>query len=204
MKKLWTYFNILIFPLAGLVLFLVFWNDNSQSAVSPNGAARVYLHNAKQGKLGFGEAGFYNNPVSFNGLEPGDLILGGYPGGAYGNYTHAGIYIGNGQVLEAYADMGVFSQPIEHFRSYSQVCLLKVDVDPLIKNQAVEYVKNREGELFYPIAFKPGERIWNCTKILWKAYALQGVDLDSSHDIWVCPDSFRKSRSVSIIRENKV
>lgn len=204
MKRFWTYFNILFFPIVGIGMFFVFWFDNGQSACSPHGAVQIYLHNAFQGKVGFGEAGYYNNRVSFDGLEPGDIVLGGYPGGAYGKFTHAGIYIGNGRVIEAYADMGVLSQPVEHFRSYSQVCLLKVDADPELKNKAVEYVEDKQGELFYPIAFKPGDRIWNCTKILWKAYARQGLDLDSSDDIWVCPDAFYESPYVKIIREESV
>lgn len=204
MTKFLTGFNILFFPLAGLILFLIFWADNAQSATSPQGAAQVYLHNALEGKVGFGDAGYYSNNISFAGLEPGDILLGGYPGGAYGKFTHAGMYVGEEKVVEAYADMGVLSQPVEHFRSYSQVCLLKVDADPTVKRKAVEYVLGKKGELFYPIAFKPGDRIWNCTKILWKAYADQGLDLDSSNDIWVCPDAFYKSPNVKIIRENNL
>lgn len=193
--------TILLFPILTAVLLLAVAVQNQAAITNPQGALQVYLHNAMQGNIGFGLAGFYNNQMSFEGLEPGDLVLGGYPDCAYGRFSHAAIYLGNGQVAEAYAEVGVLVSSVQHFHSYSQVCLLKVDAAPEIKQKAVAYVMGKRGELFYPIAFKPNERIWNCTKIMWKAYDDQGVDLDSSNDIWITPDSLYRSSRVTVIRE---
>lgn len=194
-------FALGLFPLLTAFLLIAFAVQNQEAIASPGGALKTYLHNAKQGRLGFGVAGLYNNPMSFEGLEPGDLVLGGYPECAYGRFSHAAIYLGNDLVAEAYAEVGVLVSPVQHFNSYSQVCLLKVNADQDVKKRAVQYVMNEKGALFYPIAFKPNERIWNCTKIMWKAYANQGVDLDTSNDIWITPDSFYKSHRVTVIRE---
>lgn len=194
-------FTLGLFPILTALLLIVAAFQNQEAIANPEGALKTYLNNAKRGNIGFGLAGFYNNRMSFEGLEPGDLVLGGYPDCAYGRFSHAAIYLGNNQVAEAYAETGVLVAPVQHFNSYSQVCLLKVNADPEIKQKAVEYVMEKRGDLFYPIAFKPGDRIWNCTKIMWKAYAHQGVDLDSSNDIWITPDSFYRSSQVTVIRE---
>jgi hypothetical protein len=194
-------FIIGLFPILTVLLLIPAAVQNQEAIANPEGALKTYLHNAQQGNIGFGLAGFYNNQMSFEGLEPGDLVLGGYPDCAYGRFSHAAIYLGNDQVAEAYAEVGVLISPVQHFHSYSQVCLLKVNAAPEIKQKAVEYIMSKRGALFYPIAFKPGDRIWNCTKIMWKAYAVQGVDLDSGNDIWVTPDSFYRSSWVTVIRE---
>lgn len=196
-----SHITIALFPVLTALLLVATAAQNQAALKNPRGAVQTYLHNALQGRLGFGLAGYYNNQMPFEGLEPGDLVLGGYPDCAYGRFSHAAIYLGNGQVAEAYAEVGVMVSSVQHFHSYSQVCLLKVDAAPEIKQKAVEYVMSRQGALFYPIAFKPGERIWNCTKIMWKAYADLGVNLDSSNDIWVTPDAFYRSPRVTVIRE---
>lgn len=194
-------FTIGLFPIITTVLLIAVGLQNQEAVANPQGALKTYLRSAGQGNIGFGLAGFYNNQISFEGLEPGDLVLGGYPDCAYGRFSHAAIYLGNNQVAEAYAEVGVLVSPVQHFHSYSQVCLLKVNAAPEIKQKAVEYVMSKRGALFYPVAFKPGDRIWNCTKIMWKAYACQGVDLDSGNDIWVTPDSFYRSPQATVIRE---
>ena len=55
------------------------------------------------------------------------------------------------------------------------MCLLKIKAPSEHKQAAVNYAENHLGQLFYPVAFKPGERIWNCTKIVWEAYRQQGM-----------------------------
>jgi len=81
------------------------------------------------------------------------------------------------------------------------VALLKVNAPEKIKLAAAEYAKQNEKEMFFPLAFKPGERIWNCTKIIWSAYMKQGINLDSTGDIWIAPDSFYYSPWVNVTEE---
>lgn len=204
MNRLWPRLSLGLFPLLAVLFLTAFWICNHEAIIDPGGATRKYLNSAFQGNLGFGNAGLYGNKISFAGLEPGDIVLGGYPDCAYGLYSHAGIYMGDNRVAEAYADLGVCVQPLGHFSSYSRVCLLRVEAPAAVKKRAVDYVKKQQGGLFYPIAFKPGERFWNCSKIMWKAYADQGLDLDVRHDIWICPESFRSSPHVRVIRETNI
>lgn len=197
-------FSLIIFPLLALIFFLLVVSENRHVFNNENAVMYTYLQNARQGHIGYGFNSYYANNISFAGLEPGDLILGGYPGCSYGRFSHAGIYIGNGQVMESFGDLGVNIQPIHHYWEYSEICLLRVKADPAVKRKAVEYVLERQGAMFYPLAFKNGERYWNCTKIMWKAYRDQGLDFDPGDDFWVAPDLFYQSDLVEVIRERTV
>ncbi|HCF48782.1 MAG TPA: hypothetical protein DER60_00780 [Syntrophomonas sp.] len=193
--------NLLIFPLLTLLAGIMILAHNQAIVLNPDGATRVYIKSALSGNVGYGNPLRHNNSISFEGLEPGDIILGAYPHCAYGDYSHAALYIGSGQIIEGYADLGITRQSVEHFREYPQVCLLRVNVDPAVKQAAVAYATEQIGEVFYPVAFKSGQNIWNCSKIMWKAYQLQGVDFDDNQDLWVPPDSFYNSPYVEVIRE---
>lgn len=153
------------------------------------------------GDVGYGKLEVFFTPISFEGLEPGDIILGGYPGCSYGRFSHAGIYMGDEKVIEAYVDLGITIQSIFHYWDYKEICLLKVNAEREKKEAAVEYLEDMIGRLFYPTAFKPGDRIWNCSKIIWKAYYQQGIDLDDSGDFWVSPDMFYNTTFTTVIRE---
>lgn len=195
-------FNILIFPMFCIILFTLLFCMEFSTFTDPHSIMRTYIKSAGKGHTGYGCDGYYNNDISFNGLEPGDLILGAYPDCAYGHYSHVGIYLGRGEVMEAFVDLGVNVQPLEHYRQYEEICLLRVNAPLVIKERAVANVMRYEGRLFYPLAFRSGERIFNCTKIMWKAYLQAGIDLAPYPDLWISPDAFLESPQVSVIRKN--
>lgn len=193
--------RIFIFPGISLILLLYITLTNWTVLTKPENLTKMYLNNFVQGNIGFGLAADYNNGISFAGIEPGDIIVGGYPRCAYGRFSHAGLYIGDNLVLESYGDLGVTIQPIDHYWEYSEIAILRVETSPEIKEQVINYARSYEGSLFYPVAFKSGERMWNCTKIIWKAYLEQGIDLDTEGDFWISPDSFYNSPLTTVIRE---
>jgi len=199
--KFWSKFNIVIFPILIPLLAAAVVSDNLHLFQNKEAVMYTYIDNASNGKVAYGCNVQYDNDISFAGLEPGDIILGGYPDCAYGRFSHAGIYIGNGQVIEGIIDYGIHTRSIDHFREYTQVCLLQVEAEPEVKKKAVEYAQKFTGSLFYPLAFKPGDRVWNCSKVMWKAYAEQGINLDQGRDLWISPDTFYYSPYVNIIRE---
>lgn len=197
-------FNLWVFPVLALLLVAYVAYQYREPLNDPRSITYEYLQGARHGNIGYGLEGNYDNKVSFAGLEPGDIIVGGYPQCAYGRFSHAGIYIGDGQVIESYVDLGVTIQPVEHYWTYSEVSLLRIKASPEQKAQAVKYARDQLGDLFYPVAFKSGERIWNCSKFVWQAYMQQGIDLEAGEDIWLSPDSFYQSRWAEIIREKSV
>jgi len=192
------FFPVMALLLAGLIVALnlpVFKNHDA--------VMYLYLKNAAHGRTGYGSDGYYGNDISLAGLEPGDLILGGYPDCAYGRFSHAGIYLGDGKVMEGFVDLGVNIQPLEHYRQYQEVCLLRINAGSQVKAQAVESTMKYEGRMFYPLAFKPGTRWFNCSKIMWLAYREQGIDLAPAADFWISPDAFYYSPVAEVIREKK-
>jgi uncharacterized protein YycO len=192
--------NLLFFPFIILILTALIVIQNFHVITNEDSVMYIYLKNAVQGRFGGGYSQTGNN-VSFAGLEPGDLILGAYGNGTFGYFSHAGIYAGDGLVLESYLDYGVTEHHVSSFRKFNDICLLRVNADPEVKAAAVEYVRQMKGRLFYPVAFKPGESFFNCTKIMWKAYMGQGIDLTPVDDLWIAPDAFYSSPMVTIIKE---
>lgn len=155
-----------------------------------------------QGHLGPGVPSGRGNHLDLSDLKPGDILLGGNNGSTYGQFTHAAIYEGEGRAWQGWLSTGVSPVNVERFRGYDRACILRVRTDAESRQQAVEMVSSWSGQLFYPLAFKPGERVWNCTKIIWEAYRRLGLDLDSGHDLWVIPDNLYQSSSVSIIAQD--
>ncbi len=197
-------FGLLLFPLLVLLFSALLVSSNRPVFENQEAVMYAYIDSAARGNFGYGNTMKYANDISFAGLEAGDIILGGYPDCAYGRFSHVAMYSGNGQVIEAFADYGVHIRPIDHFRDYKEVCLLRVEADPEVKKQAVEYARSFQGKMFFALAFKPGDRIWNCSKVIWKAYNEQGIELDESEDLWISPDTFCDSSHVSIIREKGI
>ncbi|HNX27916.1 MAG TPA: YiiX/YebB-like N1pC/P60 family cysteine hydrolase [Syntrophomonadaceae bacterium] len=194
--------NIFIFPLLAVLLAAAVYSDNREVFANPEASMYTYLDSLRYGKIGYGsESASVGNNISFDQLEIGDIVLGGYPGCAYGRFSHAAIYIGNGNVIEGYLDTGITMNSVKHFWDYSEIALLRVEAAEEVKLAAAQYAKQNKGDIFFALAFKPGNRIWNCTKIIWQSYVKQGVELDSAGDIWVAPDSFYNSPQVKILEE---
>ena len=192
--------RVMIFPVIMSVLLLMIGLDNLHLAQrSSKSVIYTYTDSFVKGQIGSGYGSASTYRVSFNDLEPGDIILGGWPNCAYGRFSHAGLYIGNNQVLEGYVDYGLSLQELNHYLEYSELCLLRVEADSELKKQAVAYAIAQQGKMFYPVAFKNGERYWNCSKIIWQAYMLQGINLDIINDLWMAPESFTESPSVKIL-----
>lgn len=195
------YGSMLVFPFLTVLLAIGIALDNPQVLSNREAVVFTYLENALKGQGGYATSSGNGNQISFADLETGDIILGGYDHCAYGHFSHAGIYVGDNRVVEGYVDLGVNEQSIDHYWNYSKICILRVEAPLNVKIKAVEYVRKHKGSLFYPLCFKNGERFWNCTKIMWKAYAVQGFDLVAADDFWISPDAFYKSPRIKILRE---
>jgi Uncharacterized distant relative of cell wall-associated hydrolases len=191
-----------IFSIIFVVLLILIGDDNLQLLTgSRQSVIYTYADNFIKGEIGSGFGQALNDKVSLTGLEPGDIILGGWTNCAYGKYSHAGLYVGDNQVIEGYVDYGLSVQELSHYLEYTRLCLLRVEASPEIKQKAVDYALARKGEMFYPVAFKQGDRFWNCTKIIWEAYQVQGINLDKINDLWIAPESLQDSPSVKILYE---
>ncbi len=193
------HYLVILSLMLGLLISAVLITNNDYMGRFSETVAADYFRSAFQGRVGSGHFGGMGNNLDFSVLRPGDILLGGKPGGSYGHFTHAGMYLGGGEVLEGYVDCGITRQDIEHYHRYDWICVLRVKAPEEVRVQAVRYACRQEGKVFYPGAFKPGERYWNCTKFIWAAYYRQGVDLDSRNDMWVTPDAIYNSPYVFVV-----
>ncbi len=197
--------RLMVFPFLVLLLLAMVLADNSHLLSRTSGSViYTYAASLTKGEIGTG----YGEPtpgyVPFSQLEPGDIVLGGWPNTAYGKFSHAGLYIGGNKIMEGYVDYGLSVQDLSTYADYSRLCLLKVNASPDIKAKAVEYALDQEKKMFYPLAYKNGDRLWNCSKIIWRAYEVQGIDLDEIGDLWIAPESLIQSRNVTMIYEKGI
>lgn len=195
-------FRITIFPiLVFLFLLLIVAQNWSLLTNNKNSVVYTYLHSFASGVIGSGYGSASAAEVPFSLLEPGDILLGGWPNCAYGKYSHAGLYLGEGEVLEAYVDYGICIQPLGHYDEYTELCFIRVNVSDEIKAKIIANAHSYVSKTFYPVAFKQNDRYYNCSSIIWKAYKEQGINLDANNDLWIAPESFRNSPYVNIIFE---
>lgn len=166
---------------------------------SPSSLAATYIQNTLQGRAATGVYTGRINQLDLNLLQPGDILLGGKPQAAYGHFTHAGLYLGQGWVLEGYVDCGLSRQAVDHYRFYDWACILRVELPTAERGKVLQYALQQEFKPFYPVAFKSGERYWNCTKLIWAAYRQAGVDLDTFSDLWISPDAIYANPQVQRI-----
>ncbi len=200
-RRWWAKVILAILVLDVLLAFIVLisngytWQNVSERLVGRGVKAMT------QGLIGPGTASGIGNDLSMDKLMPGDIILGGKPGATYGEFTHAAIYEGEGWAWQGWLSLGVSRMRVSDFRSYDRAAILRVDAPYSERLQAVEEVSRYEGKVFYSLAFKPGMRLWNCSKIVWEPYHKLGYDLDSQQDLWITPDSIYRSPRAEVIEE---
>jgi uncharacterized protein YycO len=155
---------------------------------------------AGRGEFGTGDFPGIPNDLDLSGLQPGDIILGGNPGGSYGHYTHAGFYIGNDQVVDMYTSQGVYVTYAGTYHRYSWAAVLRVKASPSVRAKAVAYVEGQVGAPFFILTPKCDDGLWYCSKLAWYAYYRQGIDLDAYHNsYWVVPDALLASPNVTVV-----
>lgn len=183
MERFFRYY-LLILPgvVLALIVMIVLDNPGYVQRFQQSAAPR-YVQYFLEGRHPTGINSGKRNHLDFSQLQPGDILLAGNPDSCYGHFTHAGIYLGEGRVLEGYVDCGISRQPLEHYRSYEWACILRVRIPGIMRQRAVEYALEQEHKTFYPVAFKNGKNYWNCTKLIWEAFLREGVDLDSFGDL---------------------
>jgi len=141
-------------------------------------------------------------PIWRRDILPGDILLHRKIGLIWcvpgTEWTHAGMYVGNGQVVDISLD--VFSIPpmqtVFGFHSITEwdypnkdyVTLLRVDAPDDVRTEAAMWIEEqakREGDNkpSYMLnivgkSYDPSEPNWYCSELVWAAYMNQGINLD--------------------------
>lgn len=162
------------------------------------------LSNARKGNFGVGNFSGTPNNLDLSVLEPGDIILGGNPGASYGHYSHAGMYVGNNQVVTMYTTTGVYLEQPAAYHRYQWAAVARVTAEAQQKKEAVSYCRSQVGAPFFILTSKAEDGLWYCSKLIWFAYWKQGLDLDPFNSYWVIPDAFVHSPHIQVITKAEV
>lgn len=90
----------------------------------------VIIQRALNGEIGVGSWTGVPNSLDFSQREPGDIVIGGNPGASWGHYTHATLYLGDGQVAETLLREGVNTGPVSRYHDYTWAGALQVKAPP--------------------------------------------------------------------------
>jgi len=161
-------------------------------------------------------------------LQPGDILLCRSPNSPFlyfpptaatMDWTHVGLYVGEGKVIEAVwspnplAPNGVVETSIESW-DYPQKVTVEVrrvrDATPAVIARAIQFAKDQLGEPYqmtYVEKDTQGLLGWYCSELVWAAYKVagdeHGLNLDLDPDPWwyptpsvVTPDEIAESDKV--------
>jgi uncharacterized protein YycO len=164
---------------------------------------RIMFDRLEEGAFGVGHWDGEANEFDFSQLEPGDIVLGGNTGSSWGHWTHAALYLGDGQVMETFLQTGVTPMPVSRYNNYySHAGALRVKLPKEVKEAAVARAKALTGKPFYLLASRGSQTLFYCTKVAWYVYKEVDptYDLDPGGAYWVVPDSITQSPLVEPIQ----
>ena len=151
-------------------------------------------------------------PLSFLSLEPGDLLLCRSPGSVVpGFWTHVGMYIGDGKVVEALPKPGVTNTSVADWNCPTKTCVeaLRVKTTDEIRNKAVSFALSQVGKPYDWCWWQKdadGEA-WYCSELVWAAYlkASDGtINIEHGPDITgITPTEIDLDDDTEVISEHK-
>jgi uncharacterized protein YycO len=111
-------------------------------------------------------------------IEPGDIIVVDYPRNidiTLGKWDHAGLYIGDKQIIEATPRHGVRIVSIPDFLSSSvdAIVLRVADASPKVKAKAVQFALEQQGKPYNWSWLKKLHAYsdnYYCSQLVWAAY----------------------------------
>lgn len=156
------------------------------------------LHGKLNGELASGLLG-----LPFRFWEPGDIVLFHNPDGGYGYWTHAALYVGDGRMVDASDFLrGVTVLPVDHYRHYREVLVLRPAVDGHTRTAAAHFAEQQVGTPYDPLA-----GVWEtdrtyCSKLIWDAYRQAGHVLVPPRP-WLVPDDLSRTSARPIWHESQ-
>jgi uncharacterized protein YycO len=187
---------------ASLVLgLLLLWNAVTMTPATTALWRLMFTRLRQEGAFGVGVWDGNANVFDFGQLEPGDIVLGGNTGSSWGDWTHAALYLGNGEVMETFLQTGATPEPVSRYNNYySHAGALRVKLPKAVKEQAVAEARRLVGKPFYLLAPRNSTSLFYCSKVVWYAYKRAGVDIEPDHAYWIIPDRITQSEWVEPIQ----
>ena len=146
-------------------------------------------------------------------IQPGDILL-ARSDGVLGNvltlmgdfWIHCGIYVGDGEVVEALSD-GVAEDSITNWDYPNKTCVevRRVSgVDATEIDKIVNFCLSQLGKPynldFVSESYDPNAISWYCSELVWAAYMQVGINIDSTPDsLVVSPQDINNYEGASLI-----
>jgi len=192
-------------PVVPLLLALVVlwsWADGGPEQPAPRGALAFARHFIHYGLFEGATAGTPRHPwrerIEVERLAPGDVILGGNPGAAFGAWSHATIVLDDGRVLAQDLLRGIGLEASDGLAWYDRLRVLRPRVPAAVRAAAAHSAQHRIGALFNLLAH-PGDP-WqqSCARCVADAYREQGVEITDGR-FWITPDALADGPGERII-----
>ena len=151
-------------------------------------------------------------------LVPGDLLLGRGNILVPGYWSHVGMYIGNGQVIESHPGFfedgtykkGVVQSSFKNWpnRYESWATLRVITADSEIRNRAVSFALDQKSEKF---SFKWVEKDitdgkWYCSELVYAAYlnaSNENINIEDGEDIFgITPDEIYYDNDINVMYDH--
>lgn len=186
-RRLFIYLGLMLIGVGFVAAPSAWFQNRPKSAF-----AHSLIHQMLQGRL-TGEHHGADLPVDMSRAEPGDIILCHNPRGAYGYWTHAVLYVGQGQAVDAYDfSRGTVLQDVNHYRHYDEVEIARPNLGRKLREKAAAFARRQVGTPYDPLSPLHDTHSAYCSKLIWEAYANVGVPLFKTKG-WITPDEVAES-----------
>ncbi len=177
----------------GLASFLAWCAlDGSGDAIAPRGGPAFIRHVVHWGVFRGEESGHpacrWPARLPIDLLEPGDIILAHNPHAVYGYWSHATLYLGDGQVLHQDLISGIGTAPVDWLAWYDELEVVRPDASPALRAAAAAWAGRLDGGLFNLLARPDDPCQWTCASSVYEAYQAQGLDVGDGRS-WITPDA---------------
>lgn len=133
------------------------------------------------------------NRACFDDLQAGDILLLHNPEGAYGYWTHAALYIGDGKAIDAYDfPKGTILNPVSTYQDYDEVAVFRSNAASDVRSRVARCALRKLGVPYDPFSTLSDTHSEYCSKLIWQAFAAEGIQLCSPR-AWVLPDDLSRS-----------
>lgn len=170
-----------------------------EPATSTAEFARRFLHHGLYHGRGSGNLSSGRMVIDPRGLEPGDVIVVAAPECAFGHFGHAGLYLGDGDVLGQHVQRGTFISHVSSLAGWDVIIVLRPDVPAATRQAAADWGRATAGRPFAMLAHRHDPRWTNCSTICATAYDHVGIDLCPG-DWLIVPDDLYRSERLRIER----
>lgn len=133
------------------------------------------------------------NNADFQKLEPGDILLGHSQNGAYGFWTHAAIYVGHRQIVDAVDfPKGTVARDVSVYRNFDDVEFLRLSASRTVRTRIAHDAMQEVGKPYNLSSGLSDSHSFYCSKLIWLMCAKEGIFLCPPRT-WVLPDDLSES-----------